>query len=661
MRIWIVFQNTNTAGRRMWLKRYIIRKYLMYCLIYLHMTSVHSLKMVTFFACYGSSNLSVCVSCFVIWGLNPRHSTTQNQNQKKDICLLDCYMHQSDRILRTVMNGLHYILRTNIPDSTQSLFDITQSDRVTLTKLRTIDKCFAIATHVMLNQANTNNHELQNIIINGLNGLRSLWDAYHLSDKPHKRAVYAALCRGMRKMMNFIPHKQMERKEQTAGMQQRRKQRQRDKTAQLQDTFTKQDPNHIRIEPVLPVHAPAAKSRTLLNECGGIYDRNNYILKQQSNFRAEAPAFTYSPTKSNTNRISEPEATSTLSAHAVEFLPWIDTPLLNVDAIEFNPNRTPLLNAGAVELIPFHKNNPNLWMADSVTRDPSLSDDIKSFYVTHNQISVSQRKMKEETFEMIKAVNNAWNVFIFGSESWNIRGADSDIDIGIQLPFATRREGKIAALKECMKYIKKVCVHNEQFECIPRLHATYPIFTIKIEQYRYDISISDEYCLKTKKIIGDALDGFENNFKIPIRELIVFIKYWSKQRRINNAFKCYLNSFGFTILTLHYLRSVTNDTLHKAYQTDLCYLVCGFFNFYVKILKADGMHGSIRNDGQFHEKRNDKCIMEIIDPANPKNNVAKNVGYKEYTRIRKEVYLSDELCKSHTCMSHQSLFQKLTG
>eukprot|EP01084_Bolivina_argentea_P294266 506275_1 len=311
-------------------------------------------------------------------------------------------------------------------------------------------------------------------------------------------------------------------------------------------------------------------------------------------------------------------------------------------------------------------------------------------------MSASKKSIRRSTVEMIRTTLNAlqssyvrqvglchnhlsrmnptdsaWDVFVFGSESWNTQSIDSDVDVAIQLPFYTNRADKMFLLQELICALRKKSKKqkNKRLKIVRAslLPAKYQIIRMETAEYQFDISIADEYCQRRKQIISAIIEEF-NEVEIPIKELIVFIKHWSKQRQINNSYRRYLNSFGYTLLTINYLQFVIRNVSDKKYY-DLSYLVYGFFSFYVNHYDVTQQSTQIIHFCDtylFRNKINQNCLLEIIDPANQANNIAKNVGYNELHRIRNELYRCYQMCNLIVMhqfiyqLKNQSIFDKLT-
>eukprot|EP01083_Nonionella_stella_P032764 89651_1 len=131
------------------------------------------------------------------------------------------YRHQSDRMLRAVMNALLTIFESGIPATAKSLreYDITLQNNVVLTKCRTIHRCFAIACHLLLYEKDYLNNkkgtvkgnELQEIFVDGLrklNGYNHSKKLYTLHsaifNSRESNDICSALYRGLRPTVQKI-------------------------------------------------------------------------------------------------------------------------------------------------------------------------------------------------------------------------------------------------------------------------------------------------------------------------------------------------------------------------------------------------------------------------------------------------------------------------
>eukprot|EP01084_Bolivina_argentea_P129586 228850_1 len=196
------------------------------------------------------------------------------------------------------------------------------------------------------------------------------------------------------------------------------------------------------------------------------------------------------------------------------------------------------------------------------------------------------------------------NAFKFGSELWNVSCRRSDIDIAITVNFKNRRADKQELLDDLLQII---CSNNEtelyiiDEDYIKLLNATYPIIRIQhnIAKIEMDISIADRYCLPTNEYVLKCINKYHNQYKIPIRRLIIFVKYWSKQREINDSYHRYLNSFGYTLMVLYYMK---HYILHTNYSVNISYLIYGFFKFYAIHFDFDKYRISIKEKIRYYFK-----------------------------------------------------------
>ena len=254
-----------------------------------------------------------------------------------------------------------------------------------------------------------------------------------------------------------------------------------------------------------------------------------------------------------------------------------------------------------------------------------------------------------------------WKMFVFGSESTGTSCKDSDIDMGICVNMVAGRGDKKYLLYELARIIGE----NDQDGVLmikPLLSAKYPI--IRITQHKVgikvDVSISDTYCQTRNNyihyIIGEF--GSERYGECPLKELIVFIKHWSKEKGINNAYQCYLNSFGYTMLAIKFLQFyMTSHLIRKSpINVDLGQLIAQFFKFYAEQWDPKRHSISIADpqSGTFDPK-DKECWMEIRDPMNPHNNIAENVGWAQCQRICNEFQAAADLIAKYKHLEHHHL------
>ena len=316
------------------------------------------------------------------------------------------------------------------------------------------------------------------------------------------------------------------------------------------------------------------------------------------------------------------------------------------------------------------------------------------------QNAESDTKNKSRVLRHIKCElidSSEWKIFKFGSESDGTSLPSSDIDLGVHVNFKNTRKDKEKLLYRLSKIIS---TDDKDDALLVKLilHARYPIIRVYhiYTHCTVNISISDRYCFQRNELIKQYLTYYNNLYSKWlgidefVKKLIVFIKKWSKIREINNAYQGYLNSFGFMMFTLKFLKWFTENKLYETWSEQyhkwsLAEILKAFYTFYVAKFdetqhsisiidcyydydecKCDCKAGYGQNvydekdeeEQIFDKKWNKKCVLEVVDPVNFNHNVTKNVGYHEFEHIKYEFVralqifenqkdgLFDKLCKS---------------
>eukprot|EP01084_Bolivina_argentea_P107348 191925_1 len=156
-----------------------------------------------------------------------------------------------------------------------------------------------------------------------------------------------------------------------------------------------------------------------------------------------------------------------------------------------------------------------------------------------------------------------WKTFKFGSSVWGIHDKDSDIDIAINLncSYNPTRDAIQNILFSLSKAIRN---SNRKPKVTKILNAKCPIIVVEDikKGIKADISISNKYTAATKDLILSYIEKYEKS-GFPTRKLIKFIKYWSKERGINNAQIGYPNSFGWTIMVIAFIAANPSNLKKK--------------------------------------------------------------------------------------------------
>jgi len=233
---------------------------------------------------------------------------------------------------------------------------------------------------------------------------------------------------------------------------------------------------------------------------------------------------------------------------------------------------------------------------------------------------------------------------LFGSLACGLDSAGGDIDLGIKLHDRPNKRYEKVCLTRLMNRLEIHECHGPDgsyhLKILPILDAKVPILKIHDPQYNLHADIS---IWRDQGIVAELIKDFCRLDK-RVQPLLIAIKHWSKQRRINDASTGKLNSFGYVILALKFLqlcgvvplegKKMQSKSWKSKTKADLGELLCGFFKFYANFpfyhyqitLLRQGLEKM--NQAMF-DIRTDQTVVIIQDPIETENNVARNV--REYT------------------------------
>ena len=159
---------------------------------------------------------------------------------------------------------------------------------------------------------------------------------------------------------------------------------------------------------------------------------------------------------------------------------------------------------------------------------------------TEDQLKI-QNKLYKSIIECILKFQKenypkqSWNIIKFGSYQFGINDNKSDIDIAIDLNIKTDKTLQIKILRPLYKIFEQIIKPKPLVDPIlgakrcPLISIEYRNKNIKI-----DVCISNGQPQKQQKFLK-IINIFNNKYKYPIKKLIIFIKYWSKIRKINGS------------------------------------------------------------------------------------------------------------------------------
>eukprot|EP01083_Nonionella_stella_P162129 531933_1 len=280
------------------------------------------------------------------------------------------------------------------------------------------------------------------------------------------------------------------------------------------------------------------------------YPFNPMSLTKSSNLRPEAKEFIYNPI-------------ATVNPHAAMHGP-------HPHSIHHGPSGrlSDTFRPLPTQYIPYTLDTHRLLFLDGAALQRSnLSVEIKNFFIKNYKMSASKKSIRRSTVEMIRTTLNAlqssyvrqvglchnhlsrmnptdsaWDVFVFGSESWNTQSIDSDVDVAIQLPFYTNRADKMFLLQEliCALVIESVL-------CVLRKYSSFSSFNSPC------ILFGLHHTIRSK---SRHLRRLFSSFK----SLCFFLSNWCNSMQVcHHFYLVILSFFSFSFASNSFLSITFND------------------------------------------------------------------------------------------------------
>jgi DNA polymerase sigma len=138
---------------------------------------------------------------------------------------------------------------------------------------------------------------------------------------------------------------------------------------------------------------------------------------------------------------------------------------------------------------------------------------------------------------------------VFGSTVCNLAGKNSDLDMTFTPGFSKRLS--MGEKKTALRKVAKVLQSNGM-RAIPVLGARVPIVKIKDVNDTWlaaDLSVENELPVFKSRLLNEyaLIDD-------RLSKLVLLVKAWAKARAINSAAQGTFNSFGLSLLVVHYLQ-----------------------------------------------------------------------------------------------------------
>jgi non-canonical poly(A) RNA polymerase PAPD5/7 len=198
---------------------------------------------------------------------------------------------------------------------------------------------------------------------------------------------------------------------------------------------------------------------------------------------------------------------------------------------------------------------------------------------------------------LIKEINPSWKCKTFGSFSNQLHLPESDIDIVVIAETnSTSGQQELRVLKK----IANKLVEEQKLEYIKIIEAKVPIIraTFKGTKINVDISANRKNGYAAKKVIRRILECFPF-----LRPLIYLLKFFLKQRNLNETYTGGMSSFLLFNLILSYVQVKKKELINESEDDiSLGHLLCGFFQHYCCDFNYEVVGISVKYGGYFFKK-----------------------------------------------------------
>ncbi|MCQ2816463.1 MAG: nucleotidyltransferase domain-containing protein [archaeon] len=239
-----------------------------------------------------------------------------------------------------------------------------------------------------------------------------------------------------------------------------------------------------------------------------------------------------------------------------------------------------------------------------------------------------ENSIKYEDFDyikkLIKTLHPNAEIKLVGSIKSNLNLPNGDIDIVVIIP--PNSEKKLS-----LEEISKLFLKENTFEYVEVIKASVPIIkcTLSKSKTNIDISFNRTNAIEANKLINKILNTCP--YMTP---LIYFLKYFLKQKRLNEIYLGGINSFIlFNMLYAYILYLRKKEDFNKD-EINLGSILIGFLNFYGFEFKYDVLGISVRKGGFFYDRtksifKSHSRRKEILCLENPQEPFT-NLGAKSY-------------------------------
>lgn len=196
----------------------------------------------------------------------------------------------------------------------------------------------------------------------------------------------------------------------------------------------------------------------------------------------------------------------------------------------------------------------------------TLNEELTKLEVSLRPSANDVKQTKHFLYFLQNEINKQYtncHVTPFGSVINGFWIKNSDIDICIQVPVLLNRKDQI-------KFLKKICIILNTYKggiIEQRFSAKVPIihFSCTNEKNCFelscDISINNILAIVNSKLIQQYV-GVDKRLQV----MGIALKYWSKNRNINDRSKGFLSSFSLILMIIHFLQNVADPKILPSLQ-----------------------------------------------------------------------------------------------
>ena len=210
----------------------------------------------------------------------------------------------------------------------------------------------------------------------------------------------------------------------------------------------------------------------------------------------------------------------------------------------------------------------------------------------------SEYEIRKHSFNVLKNLISSkfpsWRIKSFGSFPNEIFLADSDVDI-VVISSNSKKDDPKKRLEKLYDYIY---LNSDIFDYIKLIDAKVPIIKLQLKETKIflDISVDRKNGYDAKRVIKRSLNDFH-----ALKPLLYVLKYFIRQKKLNESFTGGISSFLLFNLVLAFLQYKSKTD--NSHNFNLGQLLVDFFQFYGFEINYEDVGISVRYGGFFYKKK----------------------------------------------------------